>query len=247
LIPAAAGLLPLACSGGSGDDRDGGTSSDEARIVPEGLTVTALPGGNGVLDVIALTLAEGERGAQLYAALKNDGDVPACDAALAVELFDRAGQSLGSGISGAFTRHLHRLTDGSGTLAACVDPGDVSMAAITDVPVDRIDDIETIVYRCPYFALDVVPVDGLAIEELERVTRGETTVYAGTLVNELDIAVSNPSVTVFAVNGVGRPLGVATARNLDELPAGGRSTFETSPIDAPGVDQVAYPAGSFAH
>jgi hypothetical protein len=251
-VPAAASLLPLACSSGgaadgAGAEHDGGVAGDAARIVPASLTVSALPGGNGVLELFALTLAEREGGAQLYAALRNEGDVPACDAALSVELYDREGQALAASITGLFTQRLHRLTDGSDTLAACAAPGDVTMAAITDLPSTLVPgDVANVVYRCPYFALDVVPVEGLAVEEVASVTRGEGTAYAGTLVNELDRAVNKPSITIFPVNRVGRPLGVATDRSTDELGPGGRWAFETSTVDAQGVDQVAYPAGAFA-
>ena len=168
----AAALLALACSSGTMRERCGRERSDDALIVPEGLTVTALAGGNGVLDVIALTLRKGPSSTELYAALRNDGDVPACSAAVSVELFDEAEQSLAAGISGLLTQHFYRLTDGSGTIAACVGPGDVTMAAVMDLPSDiAIEDVEYIVYRCPYFALDVVPIDGLSISHVKSVTR----------------------------------------------------------------------------
>ena len=100
-------------------------------------------------------------------------------------------------------------------------PGDVTMAAVTDLPADlAIEDVGSVVYRCPYFALDVVPIDGLTISEVKSVTGGAGTAYTGTLVNGLDVAVSNPSVTVFPVNRVGRPLGVATGSGTLEDPAG---------------------------
>lgn len=239
LIPAAAILLPSACSGSTGDD---------ARVVPRGLAIDALPGGNGVLDVIALTLKASPGGAELYAALKNDGDVPACDAALSVELFDKTRSSVAAGIGAIFTRQFYRLNDGSGTIAACVGPGDVSMAAVTDLPSAlSVDDLGTVVYRCPYFALDVVPLDALTIPRVTRVARAAETAYAGTLVNELDLAVSNPSVTVFPLSEVGRPLGVTVAKGKDAIPSGGSWAFETSSIQTTAASYAAYPAGAFAN
>jgi hypothetical protein len=213
--------------------------------VPEGLTVTALAGGNGVLDMTALTLRQGPSSIELYAALRNDGDIPACSAAVSVELFDKAEQSLAVGIGGLLTQHFYRLTDGSGSIAACVGPGDVTMAAVTDLPSDLvIEDVEYVVYRCPYFALDVVPIDGLTVSQVKRVTRSAGTAYTGTLVNGLDVALANPSVTVFPVNRVGRPLGVATGSGTVEIPSGGSWAFETNTVPAPGVDHSAYPAGA---
>jgi hypothetical protein len=244
LIPAAAVLLPSACS--SGAPRD--DASNAAPVVPAGLTVTALAGGNGVLDVIALTLREGQDGTELYAAVRNGGDVPACDAALSVELFDQSQTSVAAGIGALFTRRFYRLSDGSGAVAACVGPGDVAMAALTDLPSEvPIEDVGYIVYRCPYFALDVVPIRGLAVGPVTRVARDGTTAYAGTLFNELDVAVSHPSVTVFPTNDVGRPLGATTGSGTISIPPGGSWTFETNAAETSAADYAAYPAGSFAN
>jgi hypothetical protein len=247
LIGAAVVLLVVACSSGT-QQPDADPSGDDVRILPEGLRVMALPGGNGVLELIALTLRKGPSSTELYAALKNKGDVPACDAALSVELFDTREESIAAGIGALFTQHFYRLTDGSETIAACAGPGDVTMAAVMDLPSDiEIDDVGTIVYRCPYFALDVVPVDGLSLDKMKSVTRSAGSAYTGTLVNELDVSVSNASVTVFPVNRVGRPLGVATGSGSDEIPPGGSWDFETESVDAPAIDFAAYPAGAFAN
>ena len=94
-------LLP-ACS----SDKSG---RHDAPVVPEGLAVRALAGGNGVLDVIALTLKAGRDGTELYAALKNHGDIPACDAAFSVELFDKTEQSIAAGIAHIASLALERL------------------------------------------------------------------------------------------------------------------------------------------
>jgi hypothetical protein len=259
LLIAAVALLPLACSSGTtepdagsgaADARDetgaaGEDTGDDALIVPEGLSVTALAGGNGVLEVIAFTLRKGPRSAEVYAALKNVGDIPACSAAVSVELFDEAEQSLAAGIGGLLTQRFYRLTDGSGTIAACVAPGDVTMAAVTDLPSDIvIEDVGYVVYRCPYFALDVVPIDGLTISHVESITGRDGTAYTGTLVNGLDVAVNNPAVSVFPVNRVGRPLGMATASGALEIPPGGSWSFETNAVGTPGVEYAAYPAGA---
>ena len=240
LLAVAAVLQLLGCSSEAEDD--------DALVVPRGLSVTALPGGNGVLNVMALTLRTGPSGIELYAALSNDGDTLACSAAFSVELFDHAEQSLAAGVGGLLTQHFYRLTDGSDAIAACVGPGDVTMVAVTDLPLDiEIDDVTRVVYRCPYFALDVVPIDGLTVSDVTSAARGTGTGYSGTLVNELDVAVSNPSVTVFPVNRVGRPLGVAIGSGTVELPPGGSWAFETSTVDAPGIDHAAYPSGALAN
>lgn len=222
-----------------------GDAGDDALIVPEGLSVTALAGGNGVLELIAFTLREGASSTEAYAALRNVGDIPACSAAVSIELFDTTEQSLAAGIGGLLTQHFYRLTDGSGSIAACVAPGEVTMAAITDLPADiAIEDVGYVVYRCPYFALDGAPIAGLSISQLTSIRGSAGTAYSGTLLNELDVAVSNPSVTVFPVNRVGRPLGVATGSGTVEVPPGGKWTFETNAVGVAGVDHFAYPAGA---
>ncbi|WP_433936461.1 hypothetical protein AB3662_17435 [Sorangium cellulosum] len=246
LLIAAAVLLPLACSSEASDGAGaGGDIGDDALIVPEHLTVTALPGGNGVLNAIALTLRKGPASTELYVALRNDGDIPACHAAVAVDLYDKTQQSMAAGINGLLTQHFYRLTDGSGTIAACVGPGDVTMAAVTDLPSDLvIEDVGYVVYRCTYFALDVVPIDGLTISQVKAVPGGAGTAYTGTLLNGLDVAVSHPSATVFSVSRVGRPLGVAIGSDTVQIPPGGSWAFETNTVDTPGPDHAAYPAGA---
>jgi hypothetical protein len=235
-IIAVAAFGALACSSGEEDD---------ALIVPQGLSVTALAGGNGVLDVIALTLRKGPSSTELYAAVRNQGDIPACSAALSIELFDKNEQSLAAGIGGLLTQHFYRLTDGSNTIAACVGPGDVTMTAVRDLPSDiAIEDVGHVVYRCPYFALDVALIDGLTVDRVQTLSVHAGTAYAGTLANGLDVAVSDPSVSVFPVNRVGRPLGVATSKGMLEIPPGGEWQFETNSVDAAGTDYFAYPAGA---
>lgn len=220
-------------------------AGDATQFVPEGVTVAALPGGNGALEVTALTLRKGTAGTEIYAALTHRGGNPACSAAFSVELFDRSEQSVAAGIGGLLTQHYFRLSDGSATIAACIASGDVAMAAVTDLPADIvIDDVETIVYRCPYFALDVVPIDGLTITQVSQVSGRIGTAYTGVLVNGLDVALSQPAVTVFPVNRVGRPLGVATGSDAVEIPPGGRWTFQTNTVATPGVNQVAYATGA---
>lgn len=232
-------LVAAACDAASGD---------ATRIVPEGLTVKALEGGNGVLDVVALTLLKGENNVEVYAALKNVGDVPACDAAFSVELYDPNEQSLASGIGGLLVRHFYRLKDDAQKIVGCVGPGDVAMVAVTDLPAEiAVEDVGFIVYRCPYFALDVSPIAGLTIRDVRSISSSDGTAYEGTLVNGFDRTVRNPAVTVVPVNRVGRPLGIVTRDSTVELPPGEQWKFETNSIDAPGAGLIAYPAAALAN
>lgn len=224
------------------DARDG--LADGVLVVPERLQVVALPGGNGVLEVITLTLRREGDGHALYAAVKNVGDVPACSAALSVELFDRQERSLAAAIGGLLSEHFYRLTDGTDAIAACVGPGDVSMAALSDLPPDLMpEDVSTVVYRCPYFALDVVPLAGLDVQALTRTMGTDGTTFSGTLDNRLDTDVARPSVTVFAIDHAGRPLAVTRVGRDAPIPPGGHWRFTTAAVREAGVDQRAFPAG----
>jgi hypothetical protein len=238
--------LVLACGACSGAAREAPSSSD-TKLLPETLRVLALPGGNGVLEVTALTLRNGPTQPEIIAALRNTGDVPACHAAFAVELFDAADRSLAAGITGLLTQQFYRRTDGSAAIAACVAPGERTIGAITDLPAElAIEDVATVFYRSPYYALDVAAVSGLTVERVERVARSGGTAYAGTLVNTLDVSVDRPSVTVFPVNHAGRPLGVAVGASELRIPAGGTWMFETNAVDVPDADFAAFPAGALS-
>jgi hypothetical protein len=242
-----------AAASDGGRDADGtpdGQDGDDELIVPVGLDVTLEPGGAGVLDLYALTLREGAAGLELYAALRNDGDVPACDAALKVQLFDPSGQPLGDYINGLYTKsfYLYTLPDGSTTIAACASPGDVTMTAIAITSSDiALSDVGSVVYYYSYFALDAVPIDGLTISAVNTVTTSGGLSYGGTVINELDMMVSDPAVAVFPLNRVGRPLGIASGSDSSQIPAGASWTFQTNGVDTPGVDYAAYPSASFSN
>ena len=228
----------------------GGQNGDDALIFPEGLDVSLEPGGAGVLELYALTLRDGPDGLELYAALTNVGDVPACDAALKVTLYDTAGQPLGNFINGLDTKsfYLYTLPDASTTIAACAKPGDVTMTEIATMATDiLVADVGQVVYYYSYFALDAVLIDGLTVTQVNTMTSNAGTTYTGTVLNGLDQAVTNPSIRVFPLNQVGRPLGVAKGGDASQVPAGGHWTFQTDTVDTPGVDWAAFPAASFSN
>ena len=247
LAIAGSAAVPVACASSSAGH---GPGDDDALIVPAGLDVSLEPGGAGVLDLFALTLRDGPDGVEIYAALKNDGVVPACDAAFKVTLYDKDTQPLGSWINGLHTKHFFRydLPDGSSTIAACASPGDVTMAQITTMAADvAAADVGQVVYYYSYFALDAVPIDGLAVTRVDSVTTGAGIAYTGTVVNDLDTSVTNPSVTIFPTNRVGRPLGVTSGGDTSQVPPGGSWPFQTDAVDARGVSFAAYPAASFGN
>ena len=243
-----AGTLDTAAAASDGGGRGGGDRmvsdggvAEDALLVPEGLIVTVLPGGNGVLTLFALTLRKGASGTGLYAALRNDdANTRACDPSLSVELYDKDRQPMGTWIGALNTKDYYQVVE-AGTVASCVGPGGVTMAALTDLPSDLvIDNVGYVVYRCSYFALDVVPIDGLSIRGVVRLADPDGTAFIGTLVNRFDAAVSSPAVAVFPVNPVGRPLGVARSSGTAEIPTGGTWDFQTSAVDVPATEFVAY-------
>jgi hypothetical protein len=210
--------------------------------VPERLDVTAKPGGCGALDLVALTLQRGPSGTELYAALKNAGDAPACSPVFSVELFDASEQFLATGLGGLLVQRFYRVADGS--VAACVAPGDTTMLAITDLPSDIVvENVGQVVYWCNYWAMDAgTAVAGISITDVRAVTREDGVAYTGALVNALEVALSSPSVAIFPLNRGGRPLGVALGRGTDEVPPGGTWQFETNAVRDAGVEHAAYPA-----
>lgn len=213
--------------------------SGAPRIVPQALQVSVLPGGSGGLEVVALTLQTGATHPELYAAVRNAGDAPACGAALSVELFDARHASLAAAISGVFAPRFYRRTDGSTAIAGCVGPGDVSMAALTDLPAElAIEDVSALVYRCPYFALDVEPVEGLSVRGLRRAG----VMYRGAVFNGFDRSIQAPAVHVFAVEGSGRPVGVVMRRAEEVVLAPGEAWAFEVPLVAAG-DAVGFAEG----
>jgi hypothetical protein len=95
---------------------------------------------------------------------------------MAVELFDRDEQSIAAGVGGLLSERFYELTDVSGSIASCVGPGDVGMAAVMDLPPQlAIEDVAHVIYRCPYFALDVLPIEGLVVRDEQHVKTSEGT------------------------------------------------------------------------
>jgi hypothetical protein len=234
-----AASLAAACS--ASDEQPAAGDS----IAPAGLVVTPRPGINSVFKVVALTLLSGANGPELYASVKNDGDLVACNASFAVDLHDQDDQVVGSGVSGLMVRRFYRLTDGSGNVAGCVAPGDVTKVAITNLSLDPPSaNVRSVVYQSNYWGnLPIEAIDGVSLTGVASVTLGAGVAYTGTLVNGLDMELSNPTVAVFPLNTAGRPLGVAYGGSSVVLPPAGTWAFETSTVTDAGVGFDAYPMG----
>jgi hypothetical protein len=218
-----------------------GASADERLFVPEGLPNTEVGGGDEGLNLVAFTLQQGANGPELYAAVRNDGETPLCNAGLVVNFFDGAGLQIATSGVALRTGRLYRLNDDSGTVTACVAPGQVAMAAATDLPdAVVIDDVAYLEHTFPAFGLDVTFLDASAVSSVETVSRGAGSVYRGVLSNLLDAPVHDPSIHIFPLNVVGRPLGVATSSEVIDIPAGGTWAFETTVVEEPGVSPMVF-------
>jgi hypothetical protein len=158
--------------------------------------------------------------------------------------FDKAGQLMTSAGSALQSRQLYRLD--AGGILPCIDPGQIAMAASTDLPEEIvIEQLGSLQHTFPFFIVDgIVPIAELTVSGVQTVTTGAGSAYTGTLTNGLDVTASAPSVTIFPVNRVGRPLGAATSSATTDIPPGGSWTFATSTVDDPGVGYAAYPSAS---
>ena len=252
--PSAAGSAgsagALGVSGGAGTANSAGDIGSAPIVVPAGLAVAARVGNNSVFQVIALTLRQGSDGAELFAAVKNIGDGSGCNASFSVTLYDKDGQTVGNGISGLLVRRYFELTDGSGNIAGCVAPGDVTMVAITsaslnlDVPIEEVRSLD---YISQYWNLTAVtPIPGASLNGVAAVTRGTGVAYTGTLVNGFETELGGPTVAVFPLDATGRPLEVAYGGSSTSslmVPPNGTWDFETSTVSEAGVSFDAYPMG----
>jgi hypothetical protein len=221
-----------------------GAPGDDRLVVPEGLSNMPLDGQGGPLTLVAYTLVPGATGPSLYAAVRNDGQTPVCEAGMTTFFFDKADQPVTDTATGLWMGRLYRMAPD--VVLACVDPGQIAMAGSTDLPASIvIGELGYLKHRFPHFVVDgIQPVDGLAVSRVETVTTGAGSAYTGTLTNGLDVTVSNPSVRIFPVNRVGRPLGMASSSATSDIPPGGSWTFQTSTVDDLGASFVAYPTAA---
>jgi len=232
-----AGALGTACSSGGG-------TGDRRLFVPEGLANTNLDGADVGLVLAAFTLVPGASGPDLYAAIRNDDVAPACSGGFVTYFLDDAGQVITSDGAGLEGGGLYQLPDGP--IVPCIEPGEVAYAASTDLPDTLvIDEVGSLQHQTPYFIIDgIVPIGRLAVSDVKVVTTASGTAFTGTVTNGLAMAVSAPAVSVFPLNAVGRPLGVATASATVGVPAGGTWTFETTAVADPGVATAAAASAS---
>jgi hypothetical protein len=247
--------LPLGCSApsvdpavGSGGNRSGNSepSAEAERFVPSNLPNTLRAGdAPSGLTLIAFTLLQNGARAELYAAVKNQGPTPACEAGMLTDFFDKAGQLVSSVGSVLLSRQFYQLS--SGELIACIDPGQIAMSASTSESI-AVAELGSLQHAFPAFTVDsIAPVAGLSVRDVKAFATGAGRAYAGTVNNESQLTASMPQITVFPVNRVGRPLGAATSNASTRIAPGGTWAFETDAIDSLGVDFAAFARASLAN
>jgi hypothetical protein len=238
----------LACGGGGGGGAGGmaGQAGDDQLFVPEGLPNTNVNGQDEGLILVASTLVREATGSALYVAVRNDLDTPLCQPGMSTDFYDKAGQKITSAASVVQTDRWYGM--GDGTVIACLAPGQIGMAAATNIPdLPALEELGYLKHLFPTFIVqDIAPVEGLTVADLKIVAKGTGHAFAGQLVNGLDVAVSAAAVAIFPVNRVGRPLGVATGAATTDVPSGGSWPFETDTVEALGVDYLAFPSASIS-
>jgi hypothetical protein len=235
-------FLLFVCAGcssdGDGAPEGGGLplEGDDRAFVPEGLANDEIGEQPGGLTLVAFTLAPGVSGLELYAAIANDGDQPACEIGMIVEFYDKEQRLLTSAGVPVHSGGFFRLDDGSGTVISCLPEGRVAMAALTELPPEVVlEELGSLKHNFPAFEVSGAFLEGVRVGKLTVASADAGSTYRGTLTNLLEVTLLAPRVTVFPVNRVGRPLGVATSMASTELPSGGSWTFETSPVRDAGV------------
>ena len=227
-------------------------SGDDRLFVPEGLSVTKpTDGSSGAFTLLALTLQQNQELTEVYLALRNDGEEPACTAAFSVALLGANGDTVATGTRGLPVRQFYQFKldeSAEPSVAGCVAPGEVSMGAILDLELPATQSgLEgiSLSYWLTYWNLtDLTPLQGsVTLENLKPVMRNDGVAYTGVLVNGLADETRPQAVSVFPLNRVGRPLGVAHSEGSGELAPGNRWEFETTTVPDAGTSFAAYPVG----
>jgi hypothetical protein len=243
---ALASVLTLACSGNGADKQAG----DDRLFVPEGLPNTLQMGQEGVtLKLFASTLVQGATSAELYVAVRNEGSTPYCNAGVVTDFIDMSGQTVAELGADLRSNHLYELDPA--TVLNCIDPGDVVMAAYPNLPAEVvIGNLSALTHKFPAFGVDgIVPIGSFTVSQVKTVAMGAARAYQGLFTNTLSVSATatTPSVTIYPVNRVGRPLGAATSSGTTDVPSGGTWSFETTTVTDLGVDYAAYAAASVSN
>jgi hypothetical protein len=234
-------------SGGAQGELGGmaGELNPELFVVPDGVTLRELSGSEGGLTLTALTFQATAEGFELYATVKNAGSEPICYGGMTVTFFDATEQALTTWGEALFS-DLYRMDEGAGGFIQCVAGGETALTGTQKLPEGIvIGQLAVLEYSLPAFGLDgVVENDDVSVSPLQLVQVGAETAFSGVIYNNLSETIANPSLAVFTLNEKGRPVGMATASETTEIPAGETWQFDTNPVRDTGSEAVAFPKAS---
>jgi len=234
----ATGTVGTLSGSGSGSTTGGDGGFGGADLFsPEGIELHPPPIEMPGLTLVAYTLLEGQQGLELYVALRNDSETPACGPSISVDLYDHDGQSLASSVIGVIGGSPYQVVDLPDTYSGCVPPGQVAMAALTDWPdYLTLDAVGHLAYRCPYFEIAVTAIGEFVLSNMERESTGQGDVYRGMLTNQLAITVESPEAIIFPLAASGRPLGIVSVQGSMTLAPADSWVFESPPTTVMGDD-----------
>lgn len=233
--------------GSAGSSATGGTAPGDARLfVPEDLPTAEL-NAEGGLTLVALTLAPGERGPQLFAAVRNDGETPACEAGMTVSFKDEDDQVIATGAGTLVSGRYYRLDGGTGAVVSCVAPSQIAMTAMPELPATVvIDALGSLEYAFPAFDVPgIVELPGLGVSDVQAVMTASGYAFTGTVTNDVSETLSGVKATLFALNGVGRPLGAGSSSAMSDLAPGDTWSFQTSGLTRIGVGHAAFVTATY--
>lgn len=222
-----------------------GVAPENSRYEPPGVTHVGL-NATAALRVYASTLVPSSSGLALYVGVCNQSQRYQCSAAMQVELYDEAGEVLGTVSNAVQSGRVFNVSESPYPIS-CVAPGQRGMAAITDLPSEvTLEQVKSLGYRFSVFQFDeAAPLASTRVTHVEPFAIGNLVAFRGTVTNDATVSLTNPVVSVFPLNTVGRPLGFATAGAAEEIPPGGTWSFETSAVAERGATHVAYAAGTY--
>lgn len=227
----------------------GGMTADAELFVPSRVGFSELADEGEGVDVVAATLGVGMTGhLELLLALFNGGDTGACSGGVGIEFFDVNEQSLGTTEAIMYGAGLYRADD-LNQVVGCVDPGQRGMAAATNINAGiELEDVAFVVYHFTYFSTEfftggLTPLTQFTVDHVMRVESAAGSGFSGVLRNGLEATVEEPTVVVFALDAVGRPVATASVTREAPLLPDEQWEFLTSPVINPGVGEVAYALG----
>jgi hypothetical protein len=217
---------------------------DMRRFVPDIPNTFDTTYTNPGLEVIAHTLRIGLLGAEWLVAIENTGTSYLCVLDIENTFFDAANAEIASGLA-LVEVPLARGSSGTGGLVQCLGPGQIGMA-MDQITLSDVTDPSVIASVKHSFGglilADAVSTNDIVVTGVQ-VTSGALgrNQFTGQVRNDSDVTVTNPAISIFGVNAVGRPLVEGTDIELRTLAPGASWTFTTNTFEESVDGYVAFP------